>query len=74
MNALPQPFTALSIRARCECCDDVTIIGYREGALYGLLARYDFPDAELPEVLWLTKDGRYSKDGGPSVYDLQVVR
>jgi hypothetical protein len=73
LNALTQPFTALNIRAKSECCDDVTIIGFREAARYGLLARYDFPDAELPEVLWLTKDGRYSVDG-VSVYDLQVVR
>lgn len=68
-----QPFTALSIKARCEATDDATIIGFREGAQYPLLARFEFPD-ETPnyELHWLTKDGHYSP-AGRSCYDLQVV-
>ena len=73
---LIRPFTPLNIEARCnaEGCIGATIIGFREGATYGLLARYEFPE-EVPnyELHWLTKEGRYSKDG-VSVMDLQVVR
>lgn len=71
-----QPFTALSIPATCAIdeCAGATIIGFREGAFYGLLARYEFP-GETPnyELHWLTKDGCYSP-AGRSVYDLKVVR
>ena len=77
MNAIPrpQPFTALDISARCaiEGCAGATILGFREGAAYPLLARYDFP-GEVPnyELHWLTREGRCSP-AGRSVYDLQVV-
>lgn len=72
---MPAPFTPLSIKARCDCTDDATIIGFREGGRYPLQARYEFP-AETPnyEVHWLTKDGRVADDGGFSVYDLTVVQ
>ena len=70
------PFTALNIAAECraEGCAGATIIGFREGANYPLLARYEFP-GETPdyELHWLTKEGCYSPYGG-SVYDLRVVR
>lgn len=88
MNAIPrpQPFTALNIRAVCgvEGCSGVTIIGFREGVTYGLLARYEFPDGieslDFPypvrnyELHWLTKDGRFSEHATGSAYDLRVVR
>jgi hypothetical protein len=68
------PFTALNIAATCEATDDATIIGFREGANYPLLARYEFP-GETPdyEIHWLTKEGALMA-GVPSVYDLRVVR
>jgi hypothetical protein len=68
-----QPFTALSIPAVCEATPAATIIGFREGGLYPLLARFEFP-YEVPnyELHWLTKEGRYSPHG-QSVYDLQIV-
>lgn len=69
-----QPFTALSIAATCEATDAATIIGFREGANYPLLARYEF-SGETPdyELHWLTKEGALMA-GVPSVYDLRVVR
>lgn len=71
-----QPFTALSIAAICgiEECTGATIVGFREGADYPLLARYEFP-CETPnyEIHWLTRDGALMANV-PSVYDLRVVR
>jgi len=70
------PFTALNIAAECraEGCAGATIIGFREGANYPLLARYEFP-GETPdyELHWLTKEGALMA-GVPSVYDLRVMR